>query len=313
MEYKDYYKTLGVERSASEPEIKKAYRKLAMKFHPDQNQGDNKAEDKFKEINEAYQVLSDPKKRSRYDQLGDSYFQHQQNGGAPGGFNWDQWYANPQSGGTRVDSATDFGDLFGGSGTSASDFFRMIFGDMVSGRYQTQQRAGRTRSATPRAMEQPVSISLMEAYQGTTRMIQSGDKRLEIKIPRGAKTGTKVRVPAGSAQGLQSDLYLVIQVTPDSKYELKGEHLHTDVPIDLYTAVLGGQTNVQTPGGNVLLTIPAGTQSGQTFRLSGRGMPIIKSTNDCGDLFVHVKVNLPRNLSSEEKELFQRLAEKRKN
>ncbi len=196
--------------------------------------------------------------------------------------------------------------MFGGAG-GASDFFRMIFGDMMSGRGTTGQRATHSRGAA-RPFEQPVNISFHEAYHGTTRMIQSGDKRLEIKIPRGAKTGTKVRVPAGSAQGLTSDLYLVIDVTPDTKFEQKGDQLHTDVSIDLYTAILGGQTQVQTPDGNVLLTIPAGTQPGQTFRLNGRGMPLLRANDQFGDLFVHIKVNLPRGLNSEEKELFQRLA-----
>jgi curved DNA-binding protein len=309
MEYKDYYKTLGVERSASDADIKKAYRKLAMKYHPDQNQGDKKSEEKFKDINEAYQVLSDSKKRERYDQLGDSYFQHQQSGGSPGGFNWSQWTSQPQGAGYRVDSATDFSDLFGGAGMGgASDFFRAIFGDMMNGRATTTQRQSHGRTQAARPLEQPVSITFQEAYRGTTRMIQAGDKRLEIKIPRGARTGTKVRVPAGSAQGLPSDLYLVIEVTPDSKFEQKDEHLHTDAAIDLYTAVLGGQTHVQTPDGDVLLTIPAGTQPGQTFRLSGRGMPLLKANTQFGDLFVHIKVNLPRSVNSEEKELFQRLA-----
>jgi curved DNA-binding protein len=314
MEYKDYYKILGVERSASDQEIKKAYRKLAMKYHPDRNPGDKNAEDRFKEINEAYQVLSDTTKRSRYDQLGDSYFRYQQGGGAPGGFNWDQWYNQSQGGNARRVDVGDLGDLFGGAGAGGfSDFFRMIFGDLSGGGFtSTRQTSGRAGSAAPRSMEQPVNISLMEAFQGTSRMIQSGSHRLEVKIPRGAKTGTKVRVPAGSTPGMQADLYLVIEVTPDSRYERKENDLYTDVNIDLYTAILGGQTSVQTPAGNVMLTIPAGTQPGQTFRLTGRGMPVLKSTETFGDMYVRAKVSLPRNLSAEEKEIFQKLAGKHK-
>ncbi len=308
MEYKDYYKTLGVERSASDQEIKKAYRKLAMKYHPDRNQGDKQSEDKFKEINEAYQVLSDPQKRSRYDQLGDSYFRYQQTGGAPNGFNWDQWYSGATgASGRRV----DMGDFFGGAG-GFSDFFRMIFGEMATGGYAGGPRST-SRPAPQRAMEQPIVISLLEAYHGTTRQIQSGSKRLEVKIPRGAKTGTKVRVPAGSAPGIGSDLYLVVDVSPDSHYERKDNNLHVDVPVDLYTAVLGGQVNVQTLAGNVILTIPAGTQPGQTIRLAGRGMPVMRSSDTYGDLFVHTKVNIPKNLSEEERQLFQQLAHRQKN
>jgi curved DNA-binding protein len=307
MEYRDYYKILGVERSASDQEIKKAYRKLAMKYHPDRNQGDKQSEDKFKEINEAYQVLSDSTKRSRYDQLGDSYFNYQQSGGSPGGFNWEQWYAQgqPNMGGRRV-QVGDFGDVFGGA-TGFSDFFRMIFGDMAGGAFSNAGRStGRTNA--PRAMEQPIQITLMEAFSGTTRMIQSSNTRLEVKIPKGARTGTKVRVPAGSARGMQMDLLLVVEVLPDQRYERKENDLYTDATIDLYTAILGGQVNVNTPGGSVLLTIPAGTQPGQTFRLGGRGMPALKNPNTQGDLFVRIRVTIPRNLSEEEKNTYRMLS-----
>lgn len=303
MEYKDYYKTLGVERSASDQEIKKSYRKLAMKFHPDKNPGDTKAEDKFKEINEAYQVLSDPQKRSRYDQLGDSYFNYQQSGGSPGGFNWEQWYNTGQGAGRRV-QVDNLGDIFGGGGFS--DFFRVIFGDFAAGMNTGGRTAQRTHA--PRSMEQPIQISLMEAYNGTTRTIQSGSSRLEVKIPRGAKTGTKVRVPAGSAANMQVDLYLVVEVLSDQRFERKENDLYTDATIDLYTAILGGQVNVSTLSGSVLLTIPPGTQPGQTFRLSGRGMPLIKTPAQHGDLYARIKVTIPRNLSEEDKSVFRKLA-----
>lgn len=309
MEYKDYYKTLGVERTASPAEIKKAYRKLAMKYHPDRNQGDKVSEDKFKEINEAYQVLSDTTKKSRYDQLGDSYFNYQQGGGSPNGFNWEQWYASgggqPGSGGRRV-QVDDIGEMFGGAG-GFSDFFRMIFGDLGGGGFASTGRTS-TRQSQPRAVEQPVQISLMEAYSGTTRTIQFGNSRLEVKIPKGAKTGTKVRVPAGSTAGLQMDLYLIVDVVSDQRFERKENNLYTDVTVDLYTAILGGQVNVNTPGGSVLLTIPPGTQPGQTFRLAGRGMPALRSPANQGDLYVRARVSIPKNLSEEERKLFNTLS-----
>lgn len=305
MEYKDYYKILGVERSASEQEIKKSYRKLAMKYHPDKNPGDKQSEDKFKDINEAYQVLSDTQKRSRYDQLGDSYFRYQQNGGAPNGFNWDQWNtAGRQTAGARRVDVDDLGSMFGGG---FSDFFRTIFGEM--GGDIDQMRRGPSRAASPQAVQQPVSISFMEAYNGTTRTLQIGNKRLEVKIPRGAKTGTRIRVPGGAASpAIASDLFLMIDVAPDDRFERKDNDLYTDVTIDLYTAILGGQLAVVTPGGNVTLTIPAGTQPGQTFRLSGRGMPHLKDPNKTGDLYARTKVLIPRTLTDSEHDMFRKLA-----
>ncbi len=304
MDYKDYYKTLGVERSASEQDIKKAYRKLAMKYHPDQNPGDKQSEDKFKDLNEAYQVLSDPQKKSRYDQLGDSYFSYQQNGGNPNGFNWEQWYAggrqNPNA--RRVD-VDDLGSMFGGG---FSDFFRTIFGEM--GGDVNQMRRGPTRTAQ-QPVNQPVSISFLEAYKGTTRMVQIGNKRLEVKIPRGAKTGTRIRVPGGAAgPAMTSDLFLVIEVVQDNQYERKDNDLYTEVNVDVYTAILGGHAAVVTPGGNVTLTIPAGTQPGQSFRLAGRGMPHLKDPSKAGDLYARVKVLIPRSLTDSEHETFRKLA-----
>jgi curved DNA-binding protein len=308
MEYKDYYKVLGVERNASKDEIKRVYRKLALKTHPDRNPGNAKAEEQFKEINEAYQVLSDPEKRSRYDQLGESYSQWQQGGAPGGGFNWDDWYTPTQSGNVRV----NVGNLEDILGEDFSEFFRRIFGgapDMGnpdSGR-STYQRM--RRGAAP-SYQQDVTISLSEAFQGTTRRIEMDGRRLEVKIPPGAKTGTKVRVanavPTGNA-GQKADLYLVIRVADDPRFQVKGNDLHTEVAIDLYTAVLGGEVTVQTLSGNVVLTIPPGIQPGQNIRLAGRGIPRLNSPSTKGDLLVHIKVKIPHNLTSRQKELFQEL------
>ena len=320
MEYKDYYKILNVDRKASKDDIKKAYRKLALKFHPDRNPGDKKAEDNFKEINEAYQVLSDPEKRSRYDQLGESYTSWQQRGGAPGGFNWEDWYAQryPSGGNVRVEVG-DFGDIFGNAGGSDfSEFFRRIFGGMAGfgmdyGNRPSQRQS--SRQVPPSAFEHEVPISLMEAYQGTTRRIEFDGQQKEVIIPRGAKTGTKVRVAEAIATAPnqpKSDLYLVIQVQDDPRFSRKGDDLYTDVKIDLFTAVLGGEISVPILKGNIVLKIPAGTQPGRSFRLSGKGMPNLKNPQNFGDMYVRVSVEIPRELSHKQKELFQELANLKK-
>ncbi|MGB8251933.1 MAG: J domain-containing protein [Anaerolineaceae bacterium] len=301
MEYKDYYQALGVSRNASADEIKKAYRKLAMKYHPDRNPGNKTAEDKFKDINEAYQVLSDPTKRQRYDQLGDSYSQWQSTGGTSDSFNWQEWFSQGQpAGGRRVD-VRDFEDLFG---SSFSDFFTSIFGGMGSNAPRQRRRA------TPLNYEHPVSISLQEAYKGTERSLKIDNRRYEVKIPAGAQSGTKVRI-AGAGPSDQSgdkgDLYLIIDVTPDTNYERKGADLYLDAKIDLLTAVLGGQITVQTISGPVSLTIPAGTQPGQTFRLTGRGMPHLKDKQVHGDLYVRTKVTIPNQLTAKQRELYEKL------
>ena len=311
MEYIDYYKTLGVHRKASEEEIKRAYRKLALKYHPDHNPNDKQAEEKFKEINEAYQVLSDSSKRSRYDQLGDSYTSWQQRGGAPGGFNWDEWGATP-GGGYRVEVG-NLDDLFGSDLGGFSDFFQRIFGGM-GGMRDFSSRDFR-RSSPPGSVTQPryqsdVTISLLEVLQGAVRHVELNGRRLEVKIPPGAKTGTKVRVAdaISTPDGKKGDLFLVIQVADDPNFKRKGDDLYTDTEVDLYEAVLGGETTVKTLTGSVILNIPMGTQPGQNFRLTGQGTPSAKNPTKRGDLYVRVKVMIPRDLSPEQRELFQKLA-----
>jgi curved DNA-binding protein len=328
MDYKDYYKILGVERNANAEELKKAYRKLAMKHHPDRNQGNKLSEDKFKEINEAYEVLSDPQKRGRYDQLGESYSSWQQQGGAQGGFNWNDWMNQTQQqtagrGGTtyRVD-ASGFEDIFGGG---FSEFFNAIFGGAAgaaagsasrsTNRSTAQTTRLRPEAAQPtRGLEQKVNITLEEAFRGTQRILQVDDHRLEVKIPPGANTGTKVRVAGGNANnpnGIKQDIFLVIDLLPDPRYERKGEDLHAEVKIDLYTAVLGGQVSVPTLSGNVMLKIPPGTQPGQTFRLASRGMPHLRNPQNFGDLYEKVKVEVPRSLNNRQRELFEQLSKEK--
>ncbi|MBE0408178.1 MAG: J domain-containing protein [Anaerolineales bacterium] len=303
MEYKDYYKILGVDRKSSEDEIKRAYRKLALQFHPDRNPGDATAEEKFKEINEAYQVLRDPEKRAHYDRLGESYSNWQQRG-APGGFQWEDW-SRAAPGGVRVEVG-DLGDLFGGEGMGGfSDFFRTIFGDMSG--VGASPRSVR-RQQKPQTFEQPVTINLREAYQGTDRRIEVNGRRLDVTIPPGARTGTKIRVPEAVSVGPnqpKADLYLVVKVSDDAHFERRGDDLYTNVVIDLKEAVLGGEVTVPTLSGNVVLTIPTGTQPGRTFRLAKRGMPNLKKPKEYGDLFVRVNVHIPNKLTSRQRALFE--------
>jgi curved DNA-binding protein len=291
MDYKDYYNILGVPRGASEDEIRKAYRKLAMKYHPDKNPDDNQAEERFKEINEAYQVLSDSQKRAHYDRLGSAYSNWQQHGGR-GGFDWGQWSA---PGGTRV----DFGDMNEAFGDSLfSEFFRSIFGGMGG--------AGADPRGSIQGYQQPVEISLEEAFHGATRQIQTNRKKMKVKIPPGVRTGSKVRVPGGGPGG--RDLYLVIQVLEDGRFTRKGNDLHITAKVNVFTAILGGNAEVQTMTGKVKLNIPAGTQPGQVFRLAGRGMPQLKNPGQRGNLMVTLEVEIPRYLSSKQRELLEEAA-----
>ena len=295
MDYKDYYKILGVERSANEDDIRKAYRKLAMQYHPDRNPNDKQAEERFKEINEAYQVLSDTKKRAHYDRLGSDYSNWQQ-GGAPGDFNWDQYGGFP--GGARVEYG-DLDDLFGGAG-GFSDFFRTIFGRGAEG----VGTGTRTRSRQqPQGYQQELAITLDEAYNGTTRLLQSDGKQKQVRIPAGVRTGSKVRVAGAGPNGL--DLYLIVEVQDDKRFERRGNDLHTAATVDIFTALLGGEAEVETLSGKIKLNVPAGTQPEQVFRLAGRGMPSVKNANEKGDLYVRLKVQIPKYLSPKQRELLE--------
>ncbi len=298
MEYKDYYKILGVKRNAEEKEIKRAYRRLALQYHPDKNPDDKQAEERFKEINEAYEVLGDPEKRAKYDQLGSSYRAWERSGGRPGGFDWSQWMAG-SPGGVRVEMG-DIGDLFGGG---FSDFFNAIFG----------MGGGRASPRRGRDLQQTLSITLEEAYRGTSRLLQQNGRRLEVDIPRGARTGTKVRIAGQGEQGsgAPGDLYLRIQVRRDPSFRRRGDDLYVDAQTDLYTAVLGGEVKIDTFDGPVLLTVPPGSQPDQTFRLKGRGMPQLRNPSQNGDLYARLKVSIPQNLSTEEQELYRKLSKLR--
>ncbi len=328
MEYKDYYQILNVPRTATQGDIKKAYRKLARQYHPDNNPGNKQAEAKFKEANEANEVLSDPQKRQKYDTLGSQWSAYQQSGQA-NDFDWNQWTAPAYD-------TNDLNDLFGGSG-GFSDFFTQIFGNMGRG---TSRRGSsvRTSQHVPRQgapqrgrdYEQPVNLSLRDAYTGTTLTLQmpsappgpggasvrQDGQKLEVKVPAGVKTGAHVRVAGqgeqGYAGGPAGDLHLVINVQPDAHFERDGDDLKTEAHVDVYTLILGGEATIKTLGGNVSLKIPPETQPGRVFRLRGQGMPTLRDPNQPGDLLVKIQAKLPHHLSAEEKKLFEQLAKLRK-
>lgn len=321
MKYKNYYKVLGVDRNAGEKEIKRAYRRLARQFHPDVNPGDKQAEEKFKEINEAYEVLSDPGKRAKYDRLGTNWQQWQRMGRDPGQFDWSQWSAGAP-GGVRVEWSSDLGDLFGGSGAGVfSDFFRAIFGGMGDvGRTRTAEdilrRTTSRRTLRAQDAEASVEITLEEAFHGTSRALERDGRRIRVKIPPGARNGSKVRIAGkgshGYGGGPSGDLYLNITVKPHPVFRREGDDLRCDVDVDLYTAVLGGEVWVPALSGGVSLKIPPGTHSGKTFRLRGKGMPNPRDPKQRGNLLATVQVQVPQRLSARERELFEELARLRR-
>jgi DnaJ-class molecular chaperone len=327
MEFKDYYQTLGVAKTATDKEIKQAYRKLARKFHPDVNPGDKAAEARFKEINEANEVLGDPEKRRKYDELGANWRMYEQAqaqgqgfpGGSPFGFGGgtDAWTINMggQGGGYRTMSAEEMQDLFGNE-DPFSDFFRTFFGGAGGAREGGRPRGGRgARTQKGQDIEHAVDLTLEEAYHGATRRVsikEGGHARsIDVRIPAGVKDGSRVRAAgegaAGVNGGASGDLYLRVSVKPHAVFERKGHDLHTRIGVPVTTAVLGGEAQVPTITGSVRLRIPEGTQNGQVFRLKGHGMPHVGKPDDRGDLYAAIDVQLPRALTSEERQHYQAL------
>jgi DnaJ-class molecular chaperone len=329
MEFKDYYGILGLAKSASDKDIKQTYRKLARKHHPDVNPGDKAAEAKFKEINEAYEVLGDPAKRKKYDELGANWRQYEQaqaaGGGAPfggfggagspfGGGEGGAWTINMGGpGGARTMTEDEMRDMFG-TENPFSDFFNVFFGGGGgASEPRTRGRAGRTQNG--RDLEHDVELTLEEAFHGATRRISvahGGHARtVDVRIPAGVKDGSRVRVhgegEAGANGGASGDLFLRVRVRPHAIFERRGDDLHAKVAVPLTTAVLGGEAQVPTISGSVRLKVPETTQGGQVFRLKGHGMPVAGKPDVRGDLYATVDVQLPRSLTKDQRTHFEAL------
>lgn len=313
VEYKDYYSTLGVSPDADAKAIKQAYRKLARQYHPDVNPGDRTSEEKFKEINEANEVLSDPEKRKKYDEMRAYY---QQYGRWPGEESMAGAGAGGFDGGTyqyRTMSQEDLEDLFGGS-SPFSDFFQTYFGPG----FTQGSRTGRTRARATRGedVESEIDVTLAEAYQGVTRSFELSDpdgttRRLDVKIPAGVDEGSRIRLAGQGLAGTagRGDLFLRVHIVPHANFTRDGTTLHTRVDVPLAVAMLGGEAPVTTPDGRTLkLRIPEGTANGRTFRLRGQGMPHLNQPDKRGDLYAEVNVVLPSHLTGEQKRLFEEFA-----
>jgi len=309
MEFKDYYSILGVPPEADAKAIKSAYRKLARQYHPDVNPGNKEAEERFKEINEAYQALADEEGRKKYDALRAQYLRWQQSGGRPQDFDWRAWSAQPGQG-VHVQYATpeDLEDLFG-TENPFSDFFNSIFGGIGS-------QPGAARPRRGRDIEYEVELTLEEAFHGASRVLQMDGRRIEAQIPPGVRSGSRVRLSGQGEPGRGSapagDLYLIIRVLPHARFEREGDDLYTEIPVDIYTAVLGGEVRVPTLEREVLLKIPSRTNSGRSFRLRGKGMPRLGDPRTRGDLYARVRLVLPENMSERELEMFRKLAAERR-
>ena len=292
MEYKDYYKILEINKNASQDEVKKAFRKLALKYHPDKNPGDKKAEEKFKEVNEANEVLGDPTKRKRYDELGANWKQYEQQG---------QQYGGQRQGGHRYH---DFGQGFGGE---FSDFFESFFGGGFSGfeGRQSRMRAGSDLSAE-------MQLSLHDVFFGATKQVTIDGQRMNLKVKPGTREGQILRMKGkgqpGIGGGNSGDLLITVKLIPDPRFERRGNDLYFDYALDVVTAMLGGKISVQGFDKKISMNIPAGTDSHKVFRLKGLGMPIFENPAAHGDAYVRMIVTVPKNLTEEETKLIRQFA-----
>lgn len=311
MDYKDYYKILELDKSATKDQIRKQYRKLARKYHPDVNPNNPEAERKFKEVNEANEVLSDEEKRKKYDQLGADWQRYQQAGGAgrgSGGFDWSQYGGQPGAGGYGGFSGGEnpFGDA------DFSDFFSSIFGGMGGG----GGRSGGTRAGAGQDYQAELELTLEEAYRGGPRTLTVNGKNLRITIQPGVEDGQTIRLRdqggPGRHGGPNGSLYITLRIKPDPRYTRTGHDLTMEVPVSIYKALLGGEQVVDTLSGPVKINIKPETQNGTRLRLRGKGFPVYRHAGQFGDLYLRLTLTLPKHLTDKEKELFHQLAELRK-
>ncbi len=309
MEYKDYYNALGVDRKADQKEIKKAYRKLARKCHPDVNQNDSAAARKFSDLNEAYEVLSDPEKRKKYDQLDSKWQSHQRSDGPPRDFNWDkEQFTSTQGHAYKTVDPKAFEELFGTAG-GYSDFFENLFGGTNQGPAgRDQQFYHGAQLQRGRDLEHPVQVSLTEAFNGTSRVLAWEDgRKIDVKIPCGVKSGSRVRIKGQGSPGTSKedsgDLFLKVKVLPDKRFLRDNDDLKVTISVDMFILLLGGKVSVSGIDRSVNLDIPPETRNGRIFRLKKMGMPKMKHPDQRGDLYVTVETILPQNLSAGEKKL----------
>jgi len=312
MEFKDYYKILGVDKSATQDEIKRKYRKLALKYHPDKNPGDKSAEEKFKEITEANEVLSDPEKRKKYDSLGANWKQYQNSGKGFDDF-FSQFGGRRSSGrGNSFEFSGDLKDLFGNM-SGFSDFFDGFFGGSKGGFNRTSSKNQKGQD-----LEATLYIPLEEAYNGAAKEFLIKNKKLRIKIEPGTNDGTKLRLKSQGGEaigkGVSGDLILTIKIEKHPFFEIEGEDLYYDLDVDFYTAALGGKIKVTLINNKTIsLEIPEGTDSGKIFRVGKLGLKRSGTTNSRGNLYIRIKVETPKNLNKKEEELIKELQRLRSN
>lgn len=313
MEYKDYYKILGINKKATQDEIKKAYRKLAVKYHPDKNKDNKQAEEKFKEISEAYEVLKDPEKRRQYDTLGANWKNYQQ-----GDFDFSNFRRSRggRSGSFFGGGESFFGGQAGGAG-GFSDFFKQFFGgggfsQSGFGDGFSQQDPRFQQAFKGRDIQANLSLTLEEAYRGTSKLLNINGSKIKVNIKPGVRNGQKLRIKGkgspGAQGGANGDLFLNIDIQPHPQFSRDGDDLHAEIALDLYTAVLGGSLKVPTPDGAKNITIPAGTDGGKKFRLKGLGMQNYENPAKKGNLYVRIKIAVPKKLTPEQKKLFEKLS-----
>jgi curved DNA-binding protein len=309
MDYKDYYKTLGVEKNASQDEIKKAFRKLALKYHPDKNKGNKEAEKKFQEISEANEVLSDPEKRKKYEQFGAQWQQYQQYGNQQGqgqGFDWSKF--SNQQGENSFSFEGDLGDIFGGH----SDFFETLFGGSLG------KKKGRGRKVIHKGQDYnaELEITLEEAYHGVSKVFKFQNESIKLNIKPGIEDGHILKIPnkgyAGAGGGEQGDLMISIKIMKHPLFERKGNDLYADIYVDLYSALLGGKFPFKSFKGLINVNITKESDNGKIMRLQNMGMPKYGKQNEFGDLYLTVNIEIPKNLTQKEIGFVKKLQELRK-